>query len=148
MPSAGTPTMVSTIASSGMEPPGTPAVPMAVSTVMATTTAWVPNDSSTPNACARKSTVMPSNRAVPFMFMVAPSGSTKPATSRDTPKPLCAVSIVVGSVAFELEVENAVSMSVRARRKNSPGRMPASRRASEPMTTNWCRASASSTATT
>ncbi|MBW3534698.1 MAG: 1-acyl-sn-glycerol-3-phosphate acyltransferase, partial [Gemmatimonadetes bacterium] len=94
---------------------GTPEAPMAVRMTSTTTTAWVASVISTPNAWARNRTVTPSNRAVPFMFIVAPRGSTKPATSRGTPRPWVAVRIVVGRVALELDVENAVTMSVRIR---------------------------------
>jgi hypothetical protein len=41
------------------------------------------------------------------MLIVAPSGSTKLDVSRDTPSFSCATSIVTGSVALELDVENA-----------------------------------------
>ena len=123
----------------------TPAAPMAVSTAMATTTTCAVSDSSIPNAWARTSTVIPSKSAVPFMFMVAPSGSTNPATSRGTPNPSSAVRMVVGSVAFELEVLKAVSMSERARRKSSVGRIPASTRATSASVPNWWSMRPSST---
>ena len=148
IPSPGTPTIPSTITRSGIEPPGTPAVPIAVSTDIATTTACMGRLSGTPKTCARKSTVIPSKSAVPFMLSVAPSGITKPATSRGTPNSSWAVRSVVGSVALELEVENAVTMSSRARRKKTPGRTPASTRARSPITPNWCSVSPRSTITT
>jgi hypothetical protein len=47
------------------------------------------------------------------MFIVAPSGITKPAISFGTPNSSVAVRIVVGIVAFDDEVENAVTISVR-----------------------------------
>jgi hypothetical protein len=52
---------------------------------------------------------MPSNSAVPFMFIVAPSGMTKPEIWRGTPNSSSAVRSVVGIVALELDVENAVT---------------------------------------
>src|SRR2546429_1676051 len=79
IPSGGTPTVASTTMRSGSEPPGTPAAPTAVITLSTSTTTCVPRLSETPNTWARKSTVTPSYRAVPFMHMVEPSGSTKPA---------------------------------------------------------------------
>jgi len=59
------------------------------------------------NTWARNSTVAPSNSEVPFMLSVAPSGSTKPATSRGRPSSSRATRIDVGSVALLDEVENA-----------------------------------------
>ena len=116
MPSPGTPTMISTITSSGIDPLGTPAAPRAVITDMPMTISWVNRSSWTPNTWARNSTVIPSNNAVPFMFMVAPSGTTKPAIDLGTPNFSSAVRMVVGIVALELEVENAVIISSRIRR--------------------------------
>ena len=52
--------------------------------------------------------------AVPFMFRVAPNGRTKPDTSLGTPIRSSAVRTVVGSVAAELAVENAVIIGSRA----------------------------------
>ena len=66
------------------------------------------------------STVMATKIAVPFMFIVAPRGSTKPETSRGTPNCCSESRIVVGSVAFEELVVKAVSITVlMARRKPS-----------------------------
>src|SRR5437016_8563441 len=72
-------TAASTHNNNGKDQPGTPAAPTAVITLrIMTTTCW-DNVRGTPKTCARKSTVTPSNSAVPFMHIVDPSGSTKPA---------------------------------------------------------------------
>ena len=65
----------------GMEPAGTPAVPMPASTQMNITTTWSGRDSCTPKSCARKSTVTPSKSAVPFWF-IARAGGEHEAASR------------------------------------------------------------------
>jgi hypothetical protein len=65
--------------SSGIDPPGTPAAPMAVSTDMTTTIICSGSVSEMPNTWQRKITVIPSKIAVPFMHIVLPMGSTKPA---------------------------------------------------------------------
>ena len=74
---------------------------------------------STPASWARNNTVTPSYRAVPFWFAVAPTVSTKVLISRGTPRFSSDTRSAVGSVAFDDEVENAVSITVRMRRKNS-----------------------------
>ena len=61
-----------------------------------------------PNTCAMNSTTQPSNSAVPDMFMVVPSGSTKPATGARTPRCSRATASAVGRVAALELVENAV----------------------------------------
>ncbi len=121
IPSMGTPTIPRIIIRSGTEPPGIPAVPMAVMTAITTTTSWAPRDSSTPNTWARKSTVAPSKSAVPFMLRVAPSGRTKPQISGGMRSPSRPTLIVVGSVALLEDVENAVRMTISDCRKNSRG---------------------------
>ncbi len=55
-----------------------------------------------------KITATASYRAVPFMLIVAPKGSTKPATRSDTPA-ASAHWMVTGNVADELSVLRAVS---------------------------------------
>jgi hypothetical protein len=45
---------------SGSDPPGTPAAPIAVITDRMMTITWEPRLRSTPNTCARNSTVTPS----------------------------------------------------------------------------------------
>ena len=124
MPSPGTPNIVSTPTSSGIDPPGTPAAPMAVITDMTMTAAIWPSDRSTPKISARKITVMPSKIAVPFMHIVLPIGSTKPAMRCGTPSCSCAMSSAVGSVALLELVENAVISAARMREKNSSGDIP------------------------
>ena len=66
MPSAGTPTMVQIKATTGNEPAGTPAVPIPPRMHTNITVSCCESDRSTPKNWARKRTVMPSNRAVPF----------------------------------------------------------------------------------
>src|SRR5690606_27082088 len=119
--SGGTPTVASTIIISGSEPPGTPAAPTAVITASAATSTCAPSERSTPNTWARNSTVTPSYSAVPFMFIVAPSGSTKPAIGGGTPSSPCATAMLVGSVALLELVENAVTMLARLRFQNAMG---------------------------
>ena len=114
-------TIASTIINSGMDPPGIPATPMAVTTDMSTTISCAPRERCTPKTCARKSTVAPSKSAVPFMFIVAPRGSTNPATSRGMASSSWATRSVVGSVALLDDVEKAVSMTTLAFLKNSSG---------------------------
>jgi hypothetical protein len=84
--------------------------------------------SSIPNTCATNSTTAPSNRAVPFMLIVAPSGRTKPATLGRTPSVSFATRRLVGSVALDEEVENAVAMIGTHFRRNGPGAVRTSRR--------------------
>src|SRR5919106_4783856 len=78
IPSPGTPNIVNTPTSRGIDPPGTPAAPIAVITDMIMTAAICPSDRLTLKICARKITVMPSKIAVPFMHIVLPIGSTNP----------------------------------------------------------------------
>ncbi len=113
--------MASTIISRGSEPPGMPATPMAVTTDMRTTSSCWGRARCTPKTWARKRTVAPSKRAVPFMFMVAPRGRTKPAIWGEMPRSRSAVSMVVGRVALLELVEKAVTITTRMRRKNSRG---------------------------
>ena len=121
MPSIGTPTIPRIIMRSGMEPPGMPAVPMAVTTDITTTTSCAPSDSSTPKTWARNSTVAPSKRAEPFMFRVAPRGRTNPAISRGCRAPRGPPASWSGRVALLEDVEKAVSSTTSALRKNSRG---------------------------
>ena len=60
---------------------------------------------------------------MPFWLAVAPTVSTKLLISRGTPRFSSATRRAVGRVAFEDEVENAVSITVLTRRKNSSGEM-------------------------
>ena len=55
-----TPTVASTRMMKGMEPDGTPAVPMPPRMAMYTTMSCCPSVRSTPASCARNSTVTPS----------------------------------------------------------------------------------------
>src|SRR5438552_438463 len=80
----------------------------------AISTCW-DNVRGTPKTCARKSTVTPSNSAVPFMHIVDPSGSTKPAILGGIFNSLSATAMLVGSVALLELVENAVMMLARIR---------------------------------
>src|ERR1043166_5336264 len=128
IPSAGTPTVASTTIRSGSEPPGTPAAPTAVMTLKTRTTTCVPRSSDTPNTCARNSTVTPSYNAVPFMHMVEPSGSTKPAIWGGILSSSSATAMLVGSVALLELVENAVMMLARMRPQKTRGESPASAR--------------------
>jgi hypothetical protein len=124
--------------SRGMDPPGTPAAPTAVSTDMITTMICWPRFRSRPNTWARNSTVMPSNSEVPFMHIVLPMGSTKPAMDCGTPMFFSMTARLVGSVALLLLVEKAVTMDVRMRPKNSRGEMPMrDRRMSELVPKAW-----------
>src|SRR5207302_10908863 len=103
-------TAASTPINNGSDPPGTPAAPTAVITLrIMTTTCW-DNVRGTPKTCARKSTVTPSNSAVPFMHIVDPSGSTKPAILGGIFNSLSATAMLVGSVALLELVENVTMM--------------------------------------
>src|SRR2546422_6048294 len=100
-------TAASTPINNGKDPPGTPAAPTAVITLrIMTTTCW-DNVRGTPKTCARKSTVTPSNSAVPFMHIVDPSGSTKPAILGGIFNSLSATAMLVGSVALLELVERS-----------------------------------------
>ena len=81
-----------------------------------------PSDSSTPKTWQRKITVIPSKIEVPFMHMVEPSGSTKPAILGGTPSPSSAAWRAAGRVALLELVEKAVISAERTREKNSRGR--------------------------
>ena len=65
--------------------------------------------SSMPMACAMKMAAAASYNAVPSMLIVDPSGMTNSVDRFDTPALVMAHSIVTGSVADELAVENAVN---------------------------------------
>src|SRR5437773_693000 len=129
-PSAGTPTVASTTIKSGSEPPGTPAAPTAVMTLNTSTTICVPRSSDTPNTCARNRTVTPSYSAVPFMHIVEPRGSTKPAILGGIFSSSSATAMLVGSVALLELVENAVTMLARMRLQHTRGASPPSARTS------------------
>ena len=109
---------------SGSEPPGTPAMPVAVRMHNTSTTICCVIERSTPNTCVRKSTVTDSKRAVPLWFIEAESGSTKFDTSRGTFRSCSAHRIATGSVALDELVLNAVSIGAWAFLKNSQGDMP------------------------
>ena len=68
----------------------------------------------------------PSNRAVPFWFMVAPMVSTKRLTFGGRCSSSSATRSAVGSVALLDEVEKAVTMASWMPRKNTRGLMPPS----------------------
>ena len=121
IPSAGMPNITRMVTSSGIEPPGTPAAPTAVSTAMIMTTIIWPRSSAIPKTWARKMTVIPSKRAVPFMHIVLPSGSTKPAIDGGIPRFCSATARAVGSVALLELVLNAVTSAARIRLKNRIG---------------------------
>ena len=148
MPSIGAPTMLSTIIRSGMEPPGTPAAPIDTTTDIRTTRICSVSASSIPKTWAMKSTVTPSKSAVPSMFMVAPSGTTKPATSFGTPSFSSATRSVVGSVALLDEVEKAVTMTIQASWKNAAGLRPATNFSASGYTTAMKRPRPAMTVTT
>src|SRR6267143_6507482 len=128
MPSGGTPTVASTTIKSGNDPPGTPAAPTAVMTLSTSTTICVPRSSDTPNTCARKRTVTPSYSAVPFMHIVEPRGSTKPAILGGILNSSSATAMLVGRVALLELVEKAVTMLARIRLQNTRGDRPPSTR--------------------
>ena len=73
------------------------------------------------------------------MFMVAPSGSTKPATVGGTPISCSAVAMLVGSVALLELVEKAVMTEARAFFQKTSGLMPPRKRTSREMETAACR---------
>ena len=79
--------------------------------------------SSTPKACARNSTVTPSNSAVPFWLAVAPTVSTKREIRLGRPSS-SATRSDVGRVALLEAVENASSIASCAPRKNFSGDQP------------------------
>src|SRR5208282_4734443 len=107
-----------------MAPLGTPAAPIDITMAVTITTICDERLRLIPNTWAMKRTVTPSNNAVPFMHIVAPSGTTKPQTSRGNPSESSQTSSVVGSVAFEELVEKAVKIAVWARRKKFQGDQP------------------------
>src|SRR5207249_5434162 len=108
-------TAASTPINNGRDPPGTPAAPTAVITLRNMTTTCWDNVRGTPKTCARKRTVTPSNSAVPFMHIVDPRGSTKPAILAGIFSSSSATAMLVGSVALLELVENAVTMLARIR---------------------------------
>ena len=55
------------------------------------------------------------------MFIVVPSGSTKPATDGRMPSGARAIASAVGNVALLELVEKAVTSTGRTARQNSPG---------------------------
>mmetsp|Transcript_6608 Transcript_6608/g.22024 ORF Transcript_6608/g.22024 Transcript_6608/m.22024 type:complete len:230 (-) Transcript_6608:120-809(-) len=79
--------------------------------------------SSTPCTCAMKTTVRASYSAVPFMLMVAPSGSVKSATACETPAS-CTHRSVTGSVADDESVPNAVTRAGVTLRSSGSGERP------------------------
>ncbi len=87
---------------------GIPAAPIEISTAPRNTVSCCMAVRSTPRTCDRKITATHSYKAVPSMLMVAPSGSTNPATRLGTPTPFSTRSMDNGSVAELLAVENAV----------------------------------------
>ncbi|MFO0802508.1 MAG: hypothetical protein U0791_05215 [Gemmataceae bacterium] len=133
---------------SGSEPPGTPAMPLAVR--MHSTKAMIccSVSSVTPKAWARNSTVTDSKSAVPLWFIEAESGNTKLDTSFGTPRSSSAHWIAVGSVALDELVLNAVSIVSRAFLKNSIGDIPPRNFTRSGSTRNWWIASPPSTVST
>src|SRR5207248_5732 len=107
-----------------------------------------PSDRSAPNAWARNSTVTDSNRAVPLWFIEAESGSTNRDTGGGTFSSSSAHFIVVGRVALEELVLNAVTIVPRDRRKNSTGDIPPRNFTSSGSTTHRWTASPTSTVAT
>ena len=76
---------------------------------------------SMPAAFAMNTVATPCMIAVPSMLMVAPSGIVKEATELLTPWCFSTVSIVTGSVAFELAVLKAIIAAGRMFSKNLNG---------------------------
>ena len=136
------PNITRIIVITGSEPPGTPAAPMPPSTHISTTSSCCTKLSSMPKNWARNSTVTPSNSAVPFMLAVAPSVQTKRPTRRGVPRFSSATRSVVGRVAPEELVENAVRMAGWAWRKKNSGDIPPAKRTSSGNTTKKCTAMA------
>src|SRR4029450_4950801 len=102
-------------------PPGTPAVPTPARIDRITTLTCCAKVRWTRKPCARKSTVTPSKRAVPFWLAVAPTVKTKLPIRGAMPSLFCVVWREVGSVALEDAVENAVSITSRHRKNHSTG---------------------------
>src|SRR5207244_13277610 len=108
----------------GRHPPGTPAAPTGVITLRNLTATCCDSVRGTPNTCARKSTVTPSNSAVPFMHIVDPRGSTKPAILGGIFSSSSATAMLVGSVALLELVGDAVTMRARMRLAQTRGGRP------------------------
>ncbi len=121
IPSGGTPTMPSINATTGREPAGTPAVPTPPRMHTSITISCCVQSSSMPKNCARNSTVMPSNIAVPFWFAVAPIVSTKRAIRPGRCNRSSATRMAVGNVALDDAVANAITIASCAPTKNAIG---------------------------
>ena len=85
--------------------PGTPAEPMAAKVAVNTIVNCWEIVRSIPKACAMKTAATAWYKLVPFMLMVAPSGSTKLLTCSETPISSSTNFIVTGKVAELEEVE-------------------------------------------
>jgi len=119
-------TEATTMPISGSEPPGTPAMPVAVNTQSSRTINSCSSDRSTPKIWQRKIAVTASKSAVPLWFIDALKGSTNRATRGGTPRFSSAVWIAVGSVALDELVLNAVIIAAFDFSKNTSGFMPPS----------------------
>ena len=111
MASMGRPTAPRMMAMATSDADGTPATPTDVSNAMNTIENWTPKVRSRPYAWARNMAAAHSYKAVPFMLTVAPSGKTKLEILLETPIFSSTHSIVIGNVAEDDAVENAVSIA-------------------------------------
>ena len=139
IPSTGIPTPCSTIASMIIPAPGTPAVPTDASTVVKTMVSCCPKLISSPYTFAINSAQTPWYIAVPSMFMVAPSGSTKDAIGFDTPSSFSHVSSEIGNVPADDDVVNATAHGENAFLKKMPTGSFASNAMDDPYTKNACK---------
>ena len=98
-----------------------------------------------PNACAVNTTATPCIIDVPSMLMVAPSGIVKDEIFFETPIFSASVSIFIGMVAFEVEVENANAITGKKFLMKINGLSPENIFSNPRYTTKHCTASASRT---
>ena len=91
-----------------------------------------------PKTWATNRTTQPSNSAVPDMFIVVPSGSTKPATGARTPRSSRAAASAVGRVAALELVEKAVTSTGRISLNVSMGLRRARNRSQIDIVPNRC----------
>ena len=124
MASSGIPTASNTNCIPAMEPEGIPGAPMDAIIATKNIVVIVIGSKAIPNIWAKKTAATPSNRAVPSMLTVAPSGKTTELTSEDTLNRFWAASIDTGSVAALDEVDRAVTKGCAIFLKRTAGLTP------------------------